>query len=226
MEYKIHFHNHSEAVINNDVKFIDTFKELTSVIKGIKDDEIIEKFIITRDTGKESKKSPSTAINNILKEKLVNLGWKSESPIFAGNDYQYEIRKGKYTKRKLGTWRLDFVKNLIAVEVAFNHGEAIAHNLLKPHLSSQMNHVNKETDTQLGIVICVTEKFKKRCNFDSAVGHYEKQLVYLKPYSQILSTPLVIIGLDGPLSFKINEKKEVVYQNLESSSNLFNNTTD
>jgi len=213
MDYITHFHNHSEAVIKNDDKFIGTFNELTSVIKSVKDEEIIEKFILTRDSGEKSTKSPSTAINNIFKERLVKLGWKSESPIFAGDDYQYELRNGKYTKRKLGTWRLDFVKNLIAVEIAFNHGEAIAHNLLKPHLSSQMNHVVKETDTKLGVVICVTETFKKRCNFDGAVGHYEKQLIYLKPYSQILSTPLVIIGLEAPSSFTINKKKEVIYEN-------------
>ena len=211
MKFKIHYHNHSEAVIKNDKKFIDTFKELTTVINSITDDEIIKKFVQTRDNGKKGQKSPSVAINNILKEKLVKLGWKAESPIFAGEDYQYQLKDGKYTKKKLGTWRLDFVKDLIAVEVAFNHGEAIAHNLLKPHLSSQMNHVGKETDTELGVVICVTEKFKNRCNFDNAVGHFEKQLVYLKPYSQILTTPLVIIGLDGPQSFTINKEKEVIY---------------
>jgi hypothetical protein len=101
-------------------------------------------------------------------------------------------------------WRLDFAKENISIEVAFNHGEAIAWNLMKPVLSSELNHVEKESQTRIGVVIMATEAMKKAGGFDSAVGTYEKAIRYLKPLQNQLSCPMVLIGLEAPKSFRIN----------------------
>ena len=70
----------------------------------------------------------------MIKERLCALGWQAESYIFADPDYTGS-----------GVWRLDFVKdNKFAVEVAFNHGGNVSWNLIKPVLSSELNHVAKE----------------------------------------------------------------------------------
>ena len=96
-------------------------------------------------------------------------------------------------------------KEKISVEVAFNHGEAIAWNLIKPVLASELNHVAKDIQTSAGIIICATNGMKKAGNFDSAVGSYEKFLRYLLPLQNMLPTPILIIGLDAPDSFHVDK---------------------
>ena len=117
-----------------------------------------------------------------------------------------EKEKRKRKKEK-GTWRLDFSKDNIAIEVAFNHGGNVSWNLLKPVLSSELNHVEKAIQTKAGILITATDAMKKAGGFDGAVGSYEKYIEYLKPLNNILTTPLVIIGLEPPESFIVKHYK-------------------
>ena len=125
-------------------------------------------------------------------------GWRGESPIF--NDPNY---RGK-------SWRLDFAKDEISIEVAFNHGEAISWNLLKPVMASELNHIEKEIQTSAGIVICATEEMVDAGNFDSAVGTFEKFLRYLTPMYEVLTSPLLIVGLKAPNTFYVNhETREI-----------------
>ncbi len=116
-------------------------------------------------------------------------GWREESPIFQDPNYEGE------------SWRLDFAKGKIAVEVAFNHGEAVAWNLIKPNLSGELNHVTKAIQTEIGVVITATDSLRRAGGFDSAVGTYEKFLTYLKPMRQMLTVPMLIIGLEKPQTF-------------------------
>jgi len=104
---------------------------------------------------------------------------------------------------------LDFAKdNAISIEVAFNHGEAIAWNLLKPVLASELNHVKKALQTKVGVIIVATDDMKEAGGFDSAVGSYEKVIRYLKPFNNFLTVPMVIIGLKKPKTFKIIQFKK------------------
>lgn len=123
-------------------------------------------------------------------------GWLEEAPIFQGIEYSSEKH-----------WRLDFAKHPISIEVAFNHGEAIAWNLLKPVLASELNHVQKAIQTEVGIVIVATKALKDAGAFDGAVGEYEKFLRYLKPMSTVLTVPMVLIGLEPPETFKLKAKR-------------------
>lgn len=166
--------------------------ELLSVIESVTDDDIIEEH--TANT--PNRKSISMAINNLLRSGLVEKGWTPESAIF--NDPEYHNKR----------WRLDFSKNDISVEVAFNHGEAIAWNLLKPVLASELNHVKKQKQTRLGVVIMATEGMKEAGGFDSAVGTSEKAERYLKPLQNQLSCPMVLIGLEAPESFVVEHYSE------------------
>ena len=121
--------------------------------------------------------------------------WDEESPIFQDDRYS--------NKR----FRLDFAKNNFAVEVAFNHGEAISWNLLKPVLSGELNHVDKSIQTRIGIIIFSTDSMKIAGGFDNAVGSYEKALRYLPIMMNQLTIPLIIIGLTAPDTFKVVNKK-------------------
>ncbi len=190
MKYVIKPHRQGDIILKEET-YSALYQEVLDAISSITDMDMIRK-----QTEKYSNKmSLSYAINDLLRERLEEKGWQKESPIF---------QQEGYTGNK---WRLDFAKDSISIEVGFNHGEAIAWNLLKPVLASEMNHVKKAIETKVGIVICATASLKKAGAFDSAVGEYEKICRYLAPLSNILSVPMVVIGLEAPETFKVQKKK-------------------
>jgi hypothetical protein len=102
----------------------------------------------------------------------------------------------------------------MAVEVAFNHGEAIAWNLLKPVLASEVNHIEKSDEVDIGsgigIMITASSDLKAAGGFDGAVGEYEKVLRYLKPMRNQLTVPMMVIGLKAPKTFRLETVKNPV----------------
>tara|TARA_Y100000385_G_scaffold263735_1_gene296492 strand:+ start:68 stop:694 length:627 start_codon:yes stop_codon:yes gene_type:complete len=184
------------GVILNEPDFVDQLSNVIGVIDSISDIDLItrhESYGIP-DTEKLPK-SLSKSINEILKEKLIDLSWKEESPIFQDDYYVGE------------NWRLDFAKDNISIEVGFNHSSVIAWNLIKPVLASELNHVQKAIQTKAGIIITATNNMQKLGGFDNAIGTYEKYLDYLKPLSNMLTVPLLIIGLEEPKTFKIEHEQ-------------------
>lgn len=190
MKYILHSFREGETVLKKP-EFLPTFSEILEVITNISDNDIKQKHVAKY----MEKMSLSYAINDLLRERFAEKNWALESPIFQDEEY---------TDKK---WRLDFAKAPISIEVAFNHGEAIAWNLLKPVLASELNHVKKAIQTHAGVIITATGKLKKAGAFDSAVGEYEKFLRYLPPLSTVLTTPMVIIGLLPPDTFRVEKKK-------------------
>jgi hypothetical protein len=187
----MHSFRHAETILERP-DFRPDFLELVDAIRSISDENLIESF----ESHSNPAKSISRDINGLLKNRLTMGGWAFESAIFQDPEYQDEKR-----------WRLDFAKRKISVEVAFNHGEAIAWNLLKPVLASELNHVKKAIQTEVGVIITATEGLKRSGNFDNAVGEYEKFIRYLIPLQDVLTVPLLIIGLRAPESFHIvNER--------------------
>lgn len=191
MECIIYPFRHADTILNRP-EFIDQYNELMGIIRDVTEDDLIyrHKGYLESDMDK-APKSLSVAINEILKERFVAKGWQEESYIFQDNKYRGE------------TWRLDFAKKDISLEVAFNHSTVIAWNLIKPVLASELNHVNKEIQTKIGVIITITNDLKKSGGFDSAVGTYEKFLDHLAPLQNLLTVPLLIIGLKAPKTFKI-----------------------
>ena len=200
MLYTTHDHRFAQNLFNTNEDFVPLYREITEVIQNITDDRLIAEYNANT---RENKKSLSETINKLICEDLTARGWRAESAIFSDPTYA-EARDKK-------RWRLDFAKEKISVEVAFNHGEAIAWNLIKPVLASELNHVAKDIQTSAGIIICATDAMKKAGNFDGAVGSYEKFLRYLLPLQNILTTPILIIGLQAPETFHIDKTtKQIV----------------
>ena len=193
MNFITHSFRHAEIILNEPA-FIEQLEEVVRVIVGISDEDLILKHeIYGRDDIEKTPKSLSRAINELLKERFTELGWSPESNIFKDRRYQGD------------NWRLDFAKNDISIEVAFNHATVIAWNLTKPVLASELNHVEKAIQTQIGIIITATEKLKRLGGFDGAIGTFEGFKEYLPPMRNVLTAPLLIIGLEPPKTFVIEE---------------------
>jgi hypothetical protein len=178
------------TLFNAEEPFASLWTEVVTAIESISEEEIAARF----ESSSRVSKSLSAIINTLLHERLVVLGWADESPIFAD---------ASYLTGDKGRFRLDFAKDVVSVEVAFNHGEAAAWNLLKPVLASELNHVQKAIQTQAGIIITATEEMKAAGGFDSAVGTYEKYVNYLRPLSNVLTVPLAVVGLKAPRRFRV-----------------------
>jgi hypothetical protein len=200
LKTKFYYHRHSNHLVENDEKFKNDYNEIISVINSVSDEELVKGFN-QRKMIRPNTKSLSEPVNYLLKEKLLQLGWKSESGIF---------KEPPYNQGNRSRWRLDFAKNKISIEVAFNHQEATAHNIMKPVLASELNHVKKDIQTELGIIIVATEAMKKERNVDSAIGTFEKFIEYFKPYNNLITVPIVLIGLEKPNTFYVDKKTKEI----------------
>ena len=197
MRYQIHSHRFATLVVQTEL-FKDDFDELIETISNISDEDLIKQFTQDKDK-RSSAKSLSKAINFLLKDRLKSLNWNTESPIFKEEEY----------KKSKSNWKLDFVKNKISVEAAFNHSGVVAHNLIKPVLASELNHVEKEIQAKMGVIICATDNLKKQGGLDGSIGTYERFISFMRPYNNFVTIPLLIIGLESPDTFCILKKKIV-----------------
>lgn len=198
MDYENYSHRFAETILSQG-KYKTVFDELDSVIKQISEQQLINEaksFF----NAHPKRKSISDIINKLIRSGLEMKNWAAETKIFKDPDY---------SKDKSSAWRLDFSKAPISVEVAFNHGGSIAHNLIKPVLASELNHIQKDVQTELGVIITATNKLKKVGGFDGAIGSYEDYKRYLIPYQNILPIPILLIGLKAPKTFKVFVRKSV-----------------
>jgi len=214
-------HRRAEEIIQSHSGLKALVNEIKSAIEDISDEELKKEFM---DHSKSSTfrsipisgdKSLSKKINRLISTRLIENSWANESNIFQMNS----IIEGEDK-----AWRLDFAKVAtpsirdkragkpapgVAVEVSFNHGEALAWNLIKPVISAELNPIPKETDIGegIGVIICATYALKVAGGFDNAVGSFEKAVGYLKPLHGLLTAPLLLIGIDEPESFHIGHVK-------------------
>lgn len=196
MEYRLASHRNGLFLFENDPAFVTDWAAVCGALDSITDEDLIAAHQEAR-ARRPNCKSLSDSINALLRHRLSGNRWEPESAIFSDPEY---------ARRSETRWRLDFASDVMAVEVAFNHGEAIAWNLLKPVLSAELNHVEKARQTRAGIIITATEAMKRAGNFDSAVGTYEKFQRYLNPMMNLLTVPMVIVGLEPPSSFVIGSQ--------------------
>lgn len=205
MRFIEYSHRHADAIIASDPQLRERYEQFVGTLRSMSDEELMTDFQ-TQKSEHASRgtafKSLTPSINRILKERMLAIpGWQAEVDIF--NDTTGIIGNTE--------WRLDFAcDNAFCVEVAFNHGEAIAWNLLKPVLSCELNHVEKAVQGKIGIYVCATDNMKIAANIDSASGSFEKVLRYLPPMMNQLTIPMMIIGLEPFETFKISDTAEVV----------------
>ena len=195
MDYRVHGFRHGDYLIETVPEYSPYWAEIADVIGSVTDERITEHFE-AHFTGK--KKSISPTLNALLKDEFVARGWRPESPIFSENEYVDGVR----------IFRLDFAKGPVSVEVAFNHGNDAPWNLLKPTLASELNHVEKAIQTDIGVIITATERMRVAGGFDNAVGTYEKYISFLRPMGMLLTAPLVIIGLEPPTTFHVEHEQD------------------
>jgi hypothetical protein len=204
MDFVTFNHRFALDIVESNYELKLLWVEVQDAIHSITDERLKAEFLKS-----STKMSLSDSINRLIDEELVARNWTPQSAIFQGTDY---------SEKK---WRLDFSKRInnpeagisgVALEVAFNHGEAIAWNLMKPVLAAELNQIELQTEigSGIGIYICATDELKSAGGFDGAVGEYEKVLRYLVPLFQKLTVPMIIVGLNAPHTFKVEKRKNAI----------------
>tara|TARA_Y100001935_G_scaffold248362_1_gene245441 strand:- start:428 stop:1057 length:630 start_codon:yes stop_codon:yes gene_type:complete len=202
MKIRVEYHRGARSIVN-EPNLKQDYEEILSALDDILEDELLDYFLKQKQEEKSAgkknyRKSISDALNFFIRENLENQGWQKEPKIFKNPDYE------------AGAWRLDFAKNDICVEVAFNHREAVPHNMLKAVLSTEGNDMlEKEYISQIGVIITATKELKKTGNFDSAAGTFDDYVELLKPYSFFIRCPMIIIGLEGLETFYIDKNTKL-----------------
>ena len=202
MKIRVEYHRGAGSIVN-DPNLKSDYDEILSALDKIQESELFKYFLKQKQDekaqGKKNyRKSISDALNFFIRENLENQGWHKEPKIFKNPDYENSA------------WRLDFAKNDICIEVAFNHREAVPHNMLKAVLSTEGNDMlEKEYISQIGVIITATKELKKTGNFDSAAGTFDDFVELLKPYSFFIRCPMIVIGLEGLETFYIDKKTKM-----------------
>ena len=194
MEYRVHGFRHGDYLIGNVPLYRPYWAEIQDALESVSEDDLASHFA---EFGEGRKKSISDSVNKLLKERFEEVGWASESPIFAEEEYSSGA----------GVFRLDFAKGPVSIEVAFNHANDAPWNLLKPTLASELNHVRKAIQTEIGVIVTATDEMRSAGGFDGAIGTYDKYIRLLRPMGMLLTAPLVIIGLEAPTTFRIEHEK-------------------
>lgn len=206
MRYKLKGHRHALSIVAEQ-EFRDDWQEFIGVIESISDEMLIEAFeSMSSENVKNGRRKPmslSRSINALIDEGLVAKGWNRQSKIFG--DSRFEDKR----------WTLDFSKSkkdgqpgegTFSVEIAFNNAGSTAWNLIKPVMACELNHVAKAVQTKIGIVVFATEALKGAGCFDATVGTFEAAEDYLAAMQSIIVSPIVIVGLDAPVSFEVKEE--------------------
>lgn len=190
------------------------YEQVLAAIDSVTEEHLIKKHLEIKKRGKKDTKSLSKAINELLDQQFVNFKWTRQSKIFSTSDYAED-------KKSESVWTLDFSKEVvlangdksgIAVEVAFNHGEAAAWNLVKPVLAAEINDMRIETQIGegVGIIIVASSDLKKNGAFDGAVGTTDRYVKTLKAMRSQLTTPIILMSLAAPKTFRIVGKREKI----------------
>lgn len=213
MKIKVFSHRHAKQILENTPEYQHLYVDVLEAIENVTEERLIRHFRDNYELPGKSKKSISESINQLLKVELAASGWRPEARIFRDADFGD------------GKWRLDFAKAAqipesdsrsygdiketgISIEVGFNHSGSIAWNLLKPVLASELNHVEKDIQTSVGIVITATRDLQIAGGFDNAIGVFEDYVSHLVPLRDVLTVPILVIGLEAPETFRISHAKK------------------
>jgi len=122
-------------------------------------------------------------LNEVLEEKFVNKGWKSQPYVFNEEDAPMA--------------KLDFIKDRVGIEVEFGHASFIGIDLLKFQVSSYSS-LDK---IDIGIHIVTTRNFQNYMmknynqNWEGSLT-FEKVRTYLPYFRSSIQVPIYVLGID------------------------------
>jgi hypothetical protein len=158
-------------------------RDILDVCRCIDINNVID---VASKSGKRSKSGKilvRSTLNKFFEDEFLRRGWKGGH----GGVRVFDDENGPDTK-------VDFVKNRVAVEVAFTHSDFLGNDLLKFQMMSY-SHLNK---IDVGVYVVMTNELVRRhpdTNFEGSIS-YDKVVRYLPEYRSAIQVPTYVIGLE------------------------------
>jgi len=92
---------------------------------------------------------------------------------------------------------MDFLKDQVGVEVAFNHAEAVPWIFTRLNLAGESSEVMPSSRIRVGVAVFATENLKTWARMDSAVGTFELAREWLRLMRPIMPLPILVVGMDS-----------------------------
>ncbi len=180
MRYEVYSHRFAEIILHSDH---DLWKEIESVIASLTWPDVLQRFDAINaertDQGKKLAQGKQSTINLMFREAFLAKGWEAEKNVFddPGNDLA-----------------IDFWKRRIGVDVAFNHRSFTGGDLLRLQAAAEVKKIMK-----VGIYICATSAFVREVSpkDGGSMVIFERTQWYLENFSQVLTVPVLLVGLTG-----------------------------
>jgi len=191
LNHKLHFFNDVQNQLKQS-NILEVFNELTNILNSIDEEEIIFQF----NSENKKTKSISDSLTSIFSQNLLDNKWISQQHIFKALDNIYDT-----------SWMFDFYKNDVSLEICFDHAGVIIKNLLTAEVGYKSNKIEKLCKSSLSIFIVCSKEMKKLGGFDRAIGDIDKYISAIEKLSNIITTPIVLISLNAPKTFKVVHQK-------------------
>lgn len=127
-----------------------------------------------------------TAINRLVDARLSARSWRRQPPLYVGGD-----RRG----HALAGWKMDFKKDRVGVEIAFNHQEAIPWIFTRLNLAGESDEVLPESRIEVGIAVFAAQSLKRWGKMDAAVGTFDQARLWLEKMRPVMPVPIAVVGL-------------------------------
>jgi hypothetical protein len=178
MKYDLYPHRFADVVLNSDYELK---MEIEDVVQSITFDNVVVRFEVENarriSEGKKPAQGRQSTISAMFKEEFERRGWEVEKNIFGDPSNDLAI---------------DFWKRKVGVDVAFNHRSYIGGDILRIQAGAEVKDMIK-----VGVYICPTEAFAKLVSPKDAgtMASYERALWYLDNFYQVITAPILLIGL-------------------------------
>ena len=167
------------------------WKELLSVVGGIAARDI-EKTQLDVLVGKPV--GAQKAINHVFKERFTQLGWMNEVLVFPTPTYAKKtgvpLPAEAFPDRKI-----DFMKNHLGVEIAFNHESYLERILFRLNVASEADGVIEDHEVVAGVIVVASERVKRWGKMDQSVATFEGARRTLGLVRHSFAVPLILVGL-------------------------------
>lgn len=127
-----------------------------------------------------------TAINQLIDARLKAVSWRAQPPLYIGGD-----KRG----HELAGWKMDFKKERVGVEIAFNHQEAIPWIFTRLNLAGESKEVLEASRIDVGIAAFAAKSLKTWGRMDAAVGTFAQAKLWLEKMRPVMPVPIVVVGL-------------------------------
>lgn len=127
-----------------------------------------------------------TAINQLIDARLRAASWRAQPPLYVGGD-----KRG----HELAGWKMDFKKDKVGVEIAFNHQEAIPWIFTRLNLAGESPEVLDDAKIKVGVAAFAAKSLKTWGRMDAAVGTFSQAKLWLEKMKPVMPVPIVVVGL-------------------------------